>query len=203
MKLLEPFGYKSPTEQSLTAQAGFTTDGASIPRALWTAVGSPFTGKYLPAAVIHDVGCKTHQYTWQDTDRMFYDAMLDAGESEHHAKLLYWGVVFGGPHWVSGIAQGNTVAELNRKVASVGGQPVGLPMQLAGPLALKFAIPLPPKTVLQKADVKKFDKFLRSREKEGRPVDLREIDALAPPDPELVPQSIRSPEVAPLLPSKH
>ena len=40
MKLLELFGYKSPTEQTLTAQGGFTTDGASIPRALWTAVDS-------------------------------------------------------------------------------------------------------------------------------------------------------------------
>jgi Protein of unknown function (DUF1353) len=95
----QAFSYEDAYGHTLTAEPGFSTDGASIPRVLWTLVGSPFTGKYLKAAVIHDVGCVTHKYTWQETDRIFFDAMLDAGVSEHQAKLFYWAVREGGPRW--------------------------------------------------------------------------------------------------------
>jgi len=108
-----PFSYTDGEEHSLTANEGFSTDGASIPRALWTVIGSPFTGKYVQAAVIHDVGCVSHKYSWQITDRMFYSAMLDSGVSESQAKLLYWGVLVGGPRWEteSNLEQGRTDSE--------------------------------------------------------------------------------------------
>jgi len=37
------FSYSDAYGHTLTAEQGFSTDGASIPRALWTFVGSPFT----------------------------------------------------------------------------------------------------------------------------------------------------------------
>src|SRR5579863_2218818 len=95
MKVLEAYSYTDASGHALSAQPGFVTDGASIPRALWSIVGSPFTGKYVGAAVIHDVGCEAHKYSWQVTDRMFYDAMLDLGVGEHLAKLMYYGVLVG------------------------------------------------------------------------------------------------------------
>jgi Protein of unknown function (DUF1353) len=72
----------------LEAYRGFKTDCASIPRPLWSLVGSPCTGKYVEAAVIHDIGCDTHKYTWQITHRMFYDAMIDSGVSSSQAALF-------------------------------------------------------------------------------------------------------------------
>ena len=39
------------------APAGTETDGASIPRVFWRAVGHPFRSVCLPAAVIHDMYC--------------------------------------------------------------------------------------------------------------------------------------------------
>jgi hypothetical protein len=39
----------------ITALPGFIFDGASIPWIFWTLVGSPFTGRYVFAALMHDI----------------------------------------------------------------------------------------------------------------------------------------------------
>jgi hypothetical protein len=79
MKVLQTYSYTDGHGHTLTAEPGFVTDGASIPRALWTIIGSPFTGQYVGAAVVHDVGCDTHKYPWELTHRMFYTAMRALG----------------------------------------------------------------------------------------------------------------------------
>ena len=52
MRLVEDFSYTDANGATWTAQKGTVTDGASIPTALWPIIGSPFTGKYLNAAII-------------------------------------------------------------------------------------------------------------------------------------------------------
>lgn len=52
--LLEPLTYYPMAGEAITAQAGFLTDGASVPRLLW-ALYPPFGGEYDRAAVIHDL----------------------------------------------------------------------------------------------------------------------------------------------------
>jgi hypothetical protein len=116
MKVLQTYSYSDIDKHTLTANPGFITDGASIPRALWTVVGSPFTGKYVDAAVIHDVGCDTHKYSWQITHRMFFMAMRAKGVSEDYAKVLYWGVRIGGPRWKETSLQDPSLAELKKRM---------------------------------------------------------------------------------------
>ena len=53
---------------------GFKTDGASIPRGFWWLIGSPFTGKYLRAALVHD-----YLYSVQITDRGVADRIMERG----------------------------------------------------------------------------------------------------------------------------
>jgi len=36
---------------------GYKTDGASIPRALWSLIGSPFQPNFITAAIVHDWHC--------------------------------------------------------------------------------------------------------------------------------------------------
>lgn len=55
MRLIEDFSYTDANGAMWTAPKGTLTDGASIPTALWSIIGSPFTGKYLNAAIIHDL----------------------------------------------------------------------------------------------------------------------------------------------------
>jgi hypothetical protein len=79
--------------------SGSFVNGASIPRVFWTLAGSPFTGDYVYASLVHDVACLTRTRCWQDTHRMFYLACLAGGVHRVWAKLLYLVVRTFGPRW--------------------------------------------------------------------------------------------------------
>ena len=99
MKLLEPFAFEDPANVRWDAPAGAVVDGASIPRVLWTFVGSPFVGEYRRASVVHDVACDVRTREWQDVHRMFYYAMRTGGVGSFRAKWMYLAVRTWGPEW--------------------------------------------------------------------------------------------------------
>ncbi len=99
MKLQEAFSYTDWEGHVLEAPVGFESDGATIPRAAWSIIGGPWNGKYIAAAVVHDVGCDTHKYSWQITGRLFYEAMVDSDVPKAQALTMYYAVLVGGPHW--------------------------------------------------------------------------------------------------------
>lgn len=55
MQLRENFTFVESRQRIWTAPVGFTFDGATIPRVLWSVFGDPFIGDYRRAAVIHDL----------------------------------------------------------------------------------------------------------------------------------------------------
>src|SRR4051812_31635812 len=87
-------------------------DGASIPQALWSIVGSPFTGKYVQASVIHDYYCDVRVRRWQHVHRIFYEAMLVSGVSETRAKIMYAAVYFAGPRWSDTVSHNTNLNRL-------------------------------------------------------------------------------------------
>lgn len=99
MRLLEDFAYLDAAGEEWRAPAGSLIDGASIPRVLWSAVGSPFTGEYRQASVVHDVACASRSRPWQDVHRMFYNACRAGGVGEKKAKIMYAAVHRFGPRW--------------------------------------------------------------------------------------------------------
>ena len=71
-------------------------DGASIPRALWTLVGSPYRGDYRRASIVHDQACDDahgDKDKRRAADRMFYHACreggcnINQGETEDPSEL--------------------------------------------------------------------------------------------------------------------
>jgi hypothetical protein len=117
MLVQDRYGYEDWEHKTLYAEPGFLSDGASIPRAAWSLVGGPWDGKYRNAAVIHDVGCVSHKYPWQDTHRLFYEAMIDSGVSPSLAYTMYYAVLLGGPRWkLIGSKEASTEKELNSEV---------------------------------------------------------------------------------------
>lgn len=98
-KLKEDLEYVDPSGIHWYARSGLVFDGASIPRSLWTIIGSPYTGTYRRAAVLHDYYCDNHYRIWQDVHRMFYDAMLTDGTGSFKAKVMYYAVYRFGPRW--------------------------------------------------------------------------------------------------------
>lgn len=98
MVLMQPFTFIDPSGLNWTAPEGTKTDGASVPRVLWSLYG-PFEGKYREAAVLHDYYCESQLRTWQATHNMFYDAMRASGVSERDAKIMWAAVYSFGPRW--------------------------------------------------------------------------------------------------------
>lgn len=99
MRLLDDFWYIDPGGRRWDAPAGTVINGASIPRTLWSSVGSPYTGDYRRAAVLHDAAVGKEGVLRADADSMFYFACLAGGCSLLQAKLLYAGVRIGA--WVT------------------------------------------------------------------------------------------------------
>jgi hypothetical protein len=99
MEVIHPFAYQDSKGKQWLVPAGTHVDGASIPRGLWTIVGSPLTGLYRNASVVHDYFCDVHLEPWRAVHRVFYDAMLTSGVPAARAKLMYLAVYYGGPRW--------------------------------------------------------------------------------------------------------
>ncbi|MES2756697.1 MAG: DUF1353 domain-containing protein [Pseudomonadota bacterium] len=95
MALLEAFWYTDPRGRRWDAPKGSITNGASIPRTLWSSVGSPYTGNYRRAAIVHDIALKTMGVLRDDADTMFYFACMAGGCPLMEGKLMYAGVRIG------------------------------------------------------------------------------------------------------------
>lgn len=100
MELQQPFGFIDARNRKWEVPAKYRTDGASIPQPLWSVIGSPFTGKYLAAAIVHDFYCDLKSRDWKDVHNVFYDAMIAKGVDSTLAKIMYYGVYRFGPRWV-------------------------------------------------------------------------------------------------------
>ena len=98
MQVLKDFWFKDPDDKTWTTPLNWRIDGASIPRALWTLVGSPYTGDYRRASIVHDKACDDaggNADARRVADRMFYHACREGGCSIYESTLLYIGVRIG------------------------------------------------------------------------------------------------------------
>ena len=104
-ELAEDFAYQDPYQYTWQSDKGDKTDGASIPPFLWGAqigdinIGFPFDDDLIKAAVIHDHYCNRKVRSWWKTHRVFYHALLKSGVSQAKAKIMFSGVLAGGPKW--------------------------------------------------------------------------------------------------------
>jgi hypothetical protein len=102
VRVLEDFTFTRADDGTVwEAPVGSLVDGASIPRVLWSVVGSPFTGDYVYASIVHDVACHVRSRPWRDTHYMFYLACLAGGTRRGRAKLMYLAVRNFGPRWTA------------------------------------------------------------------------------------------------------
>lgn len=122
MRVIRELAFQDQDAKNWLAPAGSIVDGASIPRALWTVVGSPYTGDYRRASVVHDVasveagGDKKKR---RAADRMFFHACRTGGCSIWQSIVLYLGVRIGAvavdvPAWHAAMATETTGPRIRR-----------------------------------------------------------------------------------------
>ncbi len=80
----------------ITAITGFNFDGASIPKPFWSIIGSPYTGKYQVAALIHDLLYATEYFDRKTCDDIFLFLMKEYGVGYLKRYAMYWAVRAGG-----------------------------------------------------------------------------------------------------------
>ena len=89
----------------LTVPAGFSSDGASVPRFFWRLVFPPGDQKALRAAFVHDWLYRTHPEGWlrESADLLFLRLLTADGMPKFRAVLAWLGVrLFGGAAWKAG-----------------------------------------------------------------------------------------------------
>ncbi len=106
-ELLKDFEYVRPDGISMIAKAGFVSDGASIPKVAWPIADSPFTGKNLFPALIHDYYCYLGLNDWSEWDSsnvhyMFHQGLRTRGESAWKARSKWSFVNLFGPSFEEG-----------------------------------------------------------------------------------------------------
>lgn len=94
-RLLRPFRYNSAVANArIIVPNGFVTDFASVPRLpiVFLVVGDMAQA----SAVVHDWLYTTGIFPKNTADSVFYEAMRASGIGFFHARLMYWGVSYGG-----------------------------------------------------------------------------------------------------------
>ena len=99
MEIAKPFEYIDPQNVRWVVPEKTLVNGASIPKALWSTIGGPFSGRYRDASVIHDFHCEVRVRPAKQVHRAFLDAMLTSGVQKTKAKIMYYAVTRFGPSW--------------------------------------------------------------------------------------------------------
>src|SRR5947207_12934889 len=92
MQMLADFSFTDPAGIAWLTPKDYVVDGASIPRAFWTLVGSPYTGHYRRASIVHDKACDDasgNTTACRKSPRMFYQACRAGLWSIPEGTLLY------------------------------------------------------------------------------------------------------------------
>ena len=99
-KTLAELSYTTNKGVTHTVPIGFKTDGASIPKIFWSFIGSPFTGFYRRATLIHDYLYYSQTTTRLYADKIFLEAMKSLRVSWWKRKTMYFAVRgFAGRIW--------------------------------------------------------------------------------------------------------
>jgi hypothetical protein len=104
-RLLDEFTFTTRDGQQWKARAGLGWDGASIPQLLWSIAGSPKTGCYRFASIVHDEVYKNREeyiakgVTREQADDLFYLGCRAKGVVEARARMMYYALRWFGDRW--------------------------------------------------------------------------------------------------------
>ena len=103
----------------ITIKKGFETDGISIPRIAWRAIGHPFSMPLLPCALIHDALYAGELVSRKDADWLFLCLMQRAKIGWVKRNLVWSAVKLGGGlvwsrHTVDGVLKARKHCSLQK-----------------------------------------------------------------------------------------
>lgn len=99
LRLVEDFTFRE-SAGIWVVPAGTIVDGRSLPTLFVSLVGRPFESNFRKAALVYDYAAKSKQRSWDESQQMFYDALLAEGVIPIEAKVMYMLLNATGPRWV-------------------------------------------------------------------------------------------------------
>ncbi len=99
LRVVEDFYFFQSGGKVWKTPAGALVAGRSIPPLFVQLKGQPFEGGFRKTAITYDYAVKAREHTWQDADRMFYDAAVTEGVLPVEAKEMYLILYATGPRW--------------------------------------------------------------------------------------------------------
>jgi hypothetical protein len=98
-KLEYDFSYENDYIEVIV-KSNFITDGASIPKILWSIIGNPLENDLLKPSIIHDGLYTLMQKPRLECDKLLKEMLLFNGTSKMKAYFIYYAVrFFGASHW--------------------------------------------------------------------------------------------------------
>ena len=93
--LLEDLVYDG-SKFKITVKKDFDFDAISIPKIFWTLVDSPFTGRAVRSATVHDALYASQILPKSECDKIFLEAMTEDGVNYAKRNAMYMAVKIGG-----------------------------------------------------------------------------------------------------------
>ena len=83
-----------------TVKSGYSCNGMSVPRWLWSFISPQFHPVTIFPSVCHDYMYDNHIVCRKDADKWYRDALVENGYATWKSWLVYYAVrLFGGSHW--------------------------------------------------------------------------------------------------------
>jgi len=90
--IISPFIYEND-KYVIQFTPKLQSDGASVPKIFWN-IFPPISGKYMEAAILHDILYASHILSKKEADKIFLEAMKDLGVSWWKRNVMYYAVKF-------------------------------------------------------------------------------------------------------------
>ncbi len=83
-----------------TIEAGFASNGMSVPRCLWSIISPQYSPRTLFPSIVHDWMYGHYIMSRKEADKWYLHALIDNGYPVWKSHVVYDAVrLFGGSHW--------------------------------------------------------------------------------------------------------
>ena len=99
-QLVEDYKYVSDAGIEIIVPKYFISDGATIPRCLWSIIYSPFLPKIIGPAIVHDWNYFSNFVSFEEANEIFDEMLLKNGANPTKVKIIKLFVdIFGYSHY--------------------------------------------------------------------------------------------------------
>ena len=99
VRVVEDFGFRQAKGKFWKVGRGEVFEGKGMPPLLCDLLGSPYEGSFRDAAMVYESATQRRTETWDEAQRMFFEAAVAEGVAPRDAKMMYLLLAIQGSRW--------------------------------------------------------------------------------------------------------